>query len=192
VNIREVIDRLRGIADDLPEGLDSPVRLRLCNGFDEPGVMTRSIEVDTAQIVNKRTGETTAFAEVCGHPHLDEGDTTVRYPVNDIDTLVDQWASEQAAETAPGATEADGLVFIGRHMFMPASGGGFIRMEITDDRKLKYAPGSPDAVAASCTCDPEKNNHGRGQESTTGSVYMITKEDCPLHLKVDRLPDVDS
>jgi hypothetical protein len=58
-------------------------------------------------------------------------------------------------------SEVDGLVFIGRHMFMPASGGGFIRMEITDDRKLRYA-------------------------------YMITKEDCPLHLKVDRLPEVDS
>jgi hypothetical protein len=41
-------------------------------------------------------------------------------------------------------------------------------------------PGSPAAIAAGCTCDPVRNNHGAGTPLGLGAQFH-PNHDCPLH-----------
>ena len=51
-------------------------------------------------------------------------------------------------------------------------------------------PGSPEAVAAGCLCDPEKNDHGRGARSShTDRVDMVTHNQCAIHRRVQVDPE---
>lgn len=43
----------------------------------------------------------------------------------------------------------------------------------------ELSPGSPQAIAQGCICDPGKNNGGRGEEND-GLRFQVDKR-CPLH-----------
>jgi hypothetical protein len=42
-------------------------------------------------------------------------------------------------------------------------------------------PGSAQAVAAGCTCNPRRNNHGLGHLLPNRQVLLVISFDCPLH-----------
>ena len=68
MNIREVIEKLQEMATRLPDGLDSEVRIAICNAQD-PGLVTPSIEVDTMATVDRKTSAVKeSFAIVQGTP----------------------------------------------------------------------------------------------------------------------------
>jgi hypothetical protein len=51
-------------------------------------------------------------------------------------------------------------------------------------------PGSPEAVAAGCICDPGKNDHGRGARSSHDDhVDMVTDSRCEIHRRVQVDPE---
>jgi hypothetical protein len=39
-------------------------------------------------------------------------------------------------------------------------------------------PGSDQAIAAGCTCSPERNNYGRGIDQPDGHVILIVADHC--------------
>jgi hypothetical protein len=48
-------------------------------------------------------------------------------------------------------------------------------------KEPEHTPGSPEAIAEGCTCDPVINSNGRGTVSASGQVAFIPNDDCPLH-----------
>ncbi|MGH3754113.1 MAG: hypothetical protein ACRDRP_15735 [Pseudonocardiaceae bacterium] len=189
MNIREVIEKLHEMAARLPDGLDSEVRVHICNGND-PGLMTPSIEVDTMWTQNTETlAVSSGFAIVQGHPHLDEADSTVRPATAGIDDLVEKWAADLRG-VAGGADPIKLRSGEGEYMLLPFSDGKFVRFALADGR-LQFLPGAPDAVAAGCICDPGRNNHGRGHRQGS-AVQMVIKDGCPLHPKIEGPVDPDS
>jgi hypothetical protein len=42
-------------------------------------------------------------------------------------------------------------------------------------------PGSDPAIAAGCTCSPERNRHGQGIVQPNGNVILIVADHCPIH-----------
>ena len=42
-------------------------------------------------------------------------------------------------------------------------------------------PGSPEAVAAGCTCSVMDNHHGEGIPRRDGTRYWWIDENCPVH-----------
>jgi hypothetical protein len=48
-------------------------------------------------------------------------------------------------------------------------------------KEPEHTPGSPEAIAEGCTCDPVINSHGRGTLSSSGQVAFMPNNDCPLH-----------
>jgi hypothetical protein len=42
-------------------------------------------------------------------------------------------------------------------------------------------PGSDEAIAAGCTCSPERNNYGFGSLQPNDHVMLIVRDDCPVH-----------
>jgi|GEM_PF-6149981 len=42
-------------------------------------------------------------------------------------------------------------------------------------------PGSAQAVAAGCTCNPRRNNNGLGRTLPNDQVLLVISYDCPLH-----------
>jgi hypothetical protein len=48
-------------------------------------------------------------------------------------------------------------------------------------REPEHTPGSPEAIAKGCTCDPVINSGGRGTLSASGQVAFIPDNSCPLH-----------
>jgi hypothetical protein len=164
VNIREAIDQLAAIAEELPDGLDSEVKVHLCNGDHAEGVLTGQVEVYDAG----------GFAAVRGHPHLDDGDTVVRPLMMGLDG--------DLARLAAG------------HRVRPwfpvdAGDGSSIRMPVDDQRK-PMLPGSPEAVAEGCLCDPVLNRRavqrsrrpaaGRGPDTGLDLSFDL---ECPFHVR---------
>lgn len=45
---------------------------------------------------------------------------------------------------------------------------------------MTTAPGSPEAIAAGCTCSPIDNNDGRGGRYDGMLCYWV-RDDCPIH-----------
>lgn len=196
MNIREVIERLDQVAAELPAGLDSEVRVHICNGHDAPGFMTPSIEVDMMWVQDERTLEAKdSFAIIQGHPHLDEdveGSTTRPLTMN-VDDVVQQWAAEQAGDVSPAVGRRDrtaDLDFVvdpdtgTRFVVLHRPGQTSIKLELGDDGTIRYSPGAADSVAAGCTCDPGRNNQGVGGLRDDSRVFII-KDGCPLHEQID-------
>ena len=49
-------------------------------------------------------------------------------------------------------------------------------------RPLREQPGSPEAIAKGCTCNPELNHHGRGVRWSLGSAAAFyPAQGCPQH-----------
>lgn len=193
MNIREVIESLNEIAATLPGGLDSEVRVHICNGQDTPGVMTPSVQVDQMWVQDRHNlAVKDSFAIIQGHPHLDEnpaGSATNPWTMG-IDEVVQGWAAEQAgggaaAESLDVGVDPDsGQKFVVIHR----AGHRSIKMEISDEGTIRYPPGAPDAVEAGCICDPGRNNQGSGAGKHDDGQTFIIKDGCPLHQQIDPRP----
>jgi len=46
---------------------------------------------------------------------------------------------------------------------------------------VDYDPGSPEAIAAGCTCSPVLNNDGAGNLGQDGRARFVCDQGCPLH-----------
>jgi hypothetical protein len=187
VKIAEVIAALEELAEQLPQGRDTAVQVHICNG-DAPAVMTPSIEVQFMQLVNTNTGEVgDTFVVVQGHPHRDAGGGVSRPVTLDLEQTVAQWSAdfaEHGRSRPEPAFEFTTDPDTGTRFVLVQNGPGrWVRLELGDDG-FRYRPGAPDAVAAGCTCDPVKNNHGRGTPGDDG-VLFIFRQTCPVHLEVD-------
>jgi len=44
----------------------------------------------------------------------------------------------------------------------------------------EHTPGSPEAIAQGCTCDPVANNGGLGSARSSGRFVFMPDNDCPL------------
>jgi hypothetical protein len=65
-----------------------------------------------------------------------------------------------------------------------------------DDAWMNLPPGSTRAIAAGCTCDPERNAHGAGVVDAEPGARHVPHDGCPIHglaalarMLDDRLPD---
>lgn len=196
MNIREVIEGLREVADRLPDGMESQVRIHICHAHDA-GTLIRSIQVDSMFEQNRETFEVTdSYAIVQGHPHLDErpGGSTLRPVTMDIEQVVQRWAAEGPGD-APKEPDPSNLPVIDytedadtgtRYILLRSKGIMYVKMELDTNGKIRYLPGAPDAMAAGCTCDPVRNNHGAGMADAGhgGGVQFVYRNSCPLHQHV--------
>jgi hypothetical protein len=164
VNIRETIEQLTAVAEELPDGLDSQVKVHLCNGDHAEGVLTGRVEVYDAG----------GFAAVRGHPHLDDEDTVVRPLMMGVD---DELARLVAGQRI-------------RPWFpLEVGDGTSIRMPI-DDQQQPMLPASAAAVAEGCTCDPGDNRRALETARTPvedrapgAEVELSFDPDCPFHTR---------
>lgn len=188
VNIREVIEKLQEVAADLPDGLDSEVEVHICNGHDNPGLRTTSVEVDPVWLVD---GETYApkqgRAQICGHPHRDAGSGRTTPLTSQIDDLGDEWSAEQPASRNPIRVKTDDEEYV----LLPWSEGTYLRLPYVA-AGVPLLPGAPNAIEAGCTCSPERNNYGRGYRHADDGVEMTVEDDCPVHLRVSGPAGPDS
>jgi hypothetical protein len=174
VNLRELIELLNKAADGLPDGLESAVLVHLCNGRGEAGVLTKEVGVATGE---DDEGVAAHCIIIEGHPHVvddddDDDDDTVQRPTTmGVDAVLERLTSGDPLPRA-GVTVAIGDT--GEGFRIPYGEGG-----------RPILPGSPEAVAAGCICDPEKNNQGRGARSSDGDhVDMVTNNQCNIHQRV--------
>jgi hypothetical protein len=171
VKVRELIDLLNQAALELPGGLESTVLVHLCKGREEAGVLTNEVKVVT--------GEEGAAADcliVEGHPHAEDENVEQRPVAMGVDAELARLTSGDPLPRA-GITVAIGDT--GEGFRIPYGEGG-----------RPILPGSPEAVAAGCICDPDKNDHGRGARSTDGDhVDMVTNNQCEIHRRVKVDPE---
>lgn len=196
MNIREVIERLQQVAAELPAGLESEVRIHICNGHDTPGVMTASVQVDPVWVQHERTLEVKdSWAVVQGHPHLDEDTegSTTRPLTMGLDEVVQQWAADLVGDAprSVGNGRARDLDIVvdpdtgARFVVVHRPGQKSIKMELDDDGKIRYEPGAAHAVTEGCICDPGRNNRGSGAAIRDDDSVYIVKDGCPLHEWID-------
>jgi hypothetical protein len=186
VNIREVIAKLQEVAEDLPDGLDSEVEIHICNGHDNPGLRTTSVDVDAVWIMDdKMQIQKQAFASIQGHPHRDEGSRQTTPLTMEIGRVAEKWATEQR-EAKESSAPRD-IVKVKTHdeeyVLVPWPDGAYVKLPYVAGRPL--LPGAPNATRAGCTCDPERNNYGRGYQQNEDGVEMVVKDGCPVHLRVE-------
>lgn len=198
MNIRDVIERLRELAAELPDGLDSRVRVHICNGSGNEGVMIDSIEVDSMYVQHKQTlAVSDSWAIVQGHPHRDEtpGGTVYRPMTMDVDSVVEQWAAELTGEVPPtpaASTSAEMEEYVDpdtgvRYLLAHRLGQKSIMLELEGHGSIRYLPGAPNSVDDGCLCSPERNNHGMGRESPHDeNRLLVFKDTCPIHRQIDR------
>lgn len=165
MNIRETIEQLTAVAEELPDGLDSQVKVHLCHGDHAEGVITGQVEVYDAG----------GFAAVRGHPHLDDGNTVVRPLLMGVDA--------ELAGIAAGRPVRPGLP-------LDVGDGTAILMPV-DDRQQPMLPGSAAALAEGCTCDPDLNRPALetartpDEERPPGAQVRLTFDpDCPFHTRM--------
>lgn len=158
VNIRELIERLTAVAAELPAGADSDVRVHLCRGHDEPGEITTKVTVDSDG----------TRVLVQGHPHLDVGDTEVLPVALGVDDELARLVAGEVSAPPPPT-----------HATITTGDGWGYRMPVDADGKA-IAPGSLDAIARGCVCDPGRNNDGDGHESNGGRIFIFNNQ-CPVH-----------
>lgn len=186
MNIREVIEKLHEVAKQLPNGLDSEVQVHICNGHNNPGLRTTSVEVDSVWQVDGKTYEPKeGFAQISGHPHRDEGSGRTTPLTSQIDDLVEKWSTEQPTSKDPIRVKTDDEEYV----LLPWSEGTYLRLPYVAGMPL--LPGAPNATEAGCTCSPERNNYGRGYRHADDGVEMAVKDDCPVHLRVSGPADPD-
>jgi hypothetical protein len=192
VNIREVIEKLQEVAGDLPDGLDSEVEIHICNGHNNPGLRTTSVEVDAVWIMDdKMCIQKQALASIQGHPHRDEGSGQTRPLTMEIDNVAEKWAIEQ--QEAEESSASKDIIRVktddDEYVLVPWSEGTYVKLPYVAGRPL--LPGASNATEAGCTCDPERNNYGRGYQRNEDGVEMVVKDDCPVHLQVEGPVDPD-
>jgi hypothetical protein len=198
MNIREVIAQLQAVAAELPDGLDSQLRVHICHGSGEAALMIDSVEVHAMYSQHKETFEVSdSWAVVQGHPHLDEkpGGRVHRPVTMDVDDVVQQWAAELAGEAPPtpaASTSAEIDQYVDtdtgiRYLLLHRRRQKSIMLELDEQGRIRYLPGAPNSVDDGCLCDPERNNHGMGQASPhDDNRLLIFKDTCPLHRQIDR------
>lgn len=97
MNVREAIEELRAAAERTPLGLDTELRVSLCDGsgIDE----SAELEIDHFARISRETGEVHSwYVAVKGHPHRDqEQGRTTRMPgvANEADDYLKKWTEEQ-------------------------------------------------------------------------------------------------
>lgn len=165
--MRELIELLTEAADDLPDGLDSTVLVHLCVGREEAGVLTDEVGVTTG-----RGDEGTAAHRVLlqAHQHAD-GEETPRRQV-----------TMAVHEELPRLTAGDPLPRAGLTVTIGNTGDG-VRIPYGEGGR-PILPGAPEAVAAGCICDPEKNDHGRGIRTADDGLTLVADVECGIHQRV--------
>jgi hypothetical protein len=201
VKIHELIEQLRAVAADLPNGLDSELRVHICNGSGEPALMIDSVEVHPMHQQDRETFEVyDSWAVVQAHPHLDKkpGGQVHRPMTMDVEDVVNRWAAELAGAAPPtpaASTSAEMEEVVdsdtgSRHMLLHRPGRKSVMLELDENGTIRYLPGAPNSVADGCLCDPERNNHGMGRKSPhDNNRLLIFKDTCPLHPQIDRPAD---
>lgn len=193
MNIREVIEKLQEIAEDLPDGLDSEVEIHICNGHDAPGLRTISVEVNPVWTMDQKTlTPKRSFASIQGHPHRDGSGVQTTPIMSEIDDVVEKWTTEQQ-ETGGRSPSVD-IIRVKtddeEYVLLPWSEGTYVKLPYVAGMPL--LPGAANATEAGCTCDPERNNYGRGYRHGDDGVEMAVKDNCPVHLRVKGPADPDS
>jgi len=193
MNIREVINKLQEVAAQLPDGLDSEVEIHICNGHDAAGLRTTSIEVNWVSVLKEGTLlPERSVAQIQGHPHRDEGSGQTTPIMSQIDDLVEEWATEQQdTGDQPGSEDIIRVKTDDEeYVLLPWSEDTYLKLPYVNGMPL--LPGAPKATDAGCSCDPERNNYGRGYRHADDGVEMAVKDDCPVHLRVSGPADPDS
>jgi hypothetical protein len=167
VNVRELIELLNQAADHMPDGLDSSVRVYICNGWDADGLMTKEVAVATGE----EDDGTAANSVIIQGPPAQRRRNTVRRPVA-------EGVDDELARLAAG----DPLPRPGVAVVLGDTGEG-VRIPYDEDGR-PLLPGAPDAMAAGCMCDPEKNAHGLGIPKEDDTVAMVTNNQCEIHRRV--------
>ena len=165
VNVRELIDLLNQAAADLPDGLESTV----LNRGEEAGVLTKQVRVATGQ---RDEGPAANCLIVEGHPHAGDENMERRPVAMGVDA---ELARLTSGDPLPRAAISVAIGDTGEGFRIPYGEGG-----------KPILPGSPEAVAAGCICDPEDHDHGRGARSPDGDqVDMVTNDQCQIHRRVE-------
>ncbi|MDT7740945.1 MAG: hypothetical protein QOE59_23 [Actinomycetota bacterium] len=173
MNVRELIDQLNQAALELPGGLESTVLVHLCKGREEAGVLTKQVGVATGEEGQEATANCLI---VEGHPHADDENVEQRPVAMSVDAELARLTSGDPLPRA-GITVAIGDT--GEGFRIPYGEGG-----------RPILPGSPEAVAAGCICDPDKNDHGRGARFSHGDhIDMVTDNQCEIHRRVKVDPE---
>jgi len=186
VNIREVIEKLQEVAEDLPDGLDSEVEIHIWNGHSGPGLRTTSVKVDAVWIVDEKMRfRKRALASIQGQLHRDEDSGQAPSLTVEIDDFVEESATDQqeAGESSASKEIIRVKTADEEYALLPWSEGTYVKLPYVAGMPL--LPGAPNATKAGCTCDPERNNHGRGYQRNEGGVEMAVDNDCPVHLRVE-------
>jgi hypothetical protein len=174
VNIREMIEQLTATADGLPEGLDTPVRVHICNGHDAPSVNTAVADILPEQEMDVKTmrvrpGSTRVVVTV--HPHSDDTSTTSRPVTMDVDDELARLVAGDVERLRPAAQLPPGT---------RAVTYGGMRIPFSEAGQ-PITPGSDEAITFGCLCDPVKNNRGRGADSDGEGIRFVQNKACPVH-----------
>jgi hypothetical protein len=103
MNIRDVIDQLAAHAADMPAGLDTEVRVVMCDGTAVD--ITRVIEVDNMAVISETDNSVQeVFVIVKGHSHLDET-SSLRGVSQDADEQLRRWTEAEPGPPPPPAAE---------------------------------------------------------------------------------------
>jgi hypothetical protein len=117
------------------------------------GVGDASIEVDTMFTMNTKTSAVTErFAIVQGHPHRDEQGGSLTPVTAEADDVLEKWTADQrdGGMGLVPVRSPDGE----EYLLLPFSDGSFVKFLLAEGAPL--LPGSENAVAAGCICDPER------------------------------------
>ena len=192
MNIREVIEKLQEVAEDLPDGLDSEVEIHIWNGHSGPGLRTTSVGVGAVWIVDDTMRvRKQALASIQGQLHPDEGSGQAPSLTTQIDDVVQESATEQQEVGESSASQEIIRVKTAdeEYVLLPWSEGTYVKLPYVAGMPL--LPGAQHAIEAGCTCDPERNNYGRGYQRTEDGVEMVVEDDCPVHFRVEDPVDPD-
>lgn len=181
-----MIAALNDVAHGLPDGLETPVTVSICNGPGEALMLTTEFEVQPRRTVDRATMKVrTTSAVVSAHPHRDP----MARSMNPVDLDAELAALTASAPTSGATRDSASAAEIvippdATSIVIDTGHGPGIVMPLGEDRR-PITPGSPEAVERGCTCDAEKNNDGRGVDTDADSVYFIYRKDCPVHRQID-------
>ena len=90
MNIRELVDELVAVAQEMPAGERTEVRVAMCDGSNVE--ITRALEIDNMAMVTDSGAVREVFAIIKAHPHLDDSSTVARGVAEDADEQLRRWA----------------------------------------------------------------------------------------------------
>lgn len=191
MNIREMIDKLTDLAEHhLPHGMDSEVRVKVCNGQEDQSLITTRLEID---MITEGVGgpRPHVYAIVDVHPHLDDDLQKLRPEVMGVDDELARLAAGEDIGRAPVAGSAGPIIIQveeeeGRVALIGLGDGWAVRMPYDETGRL-LVPGMPDAVAAGCICNQEQNRAAVAGGGGKG-VALRYRRDCPMHRRVPQPP----